>query len=77
MIIAIYRYYRRNKDFKKALDVTYEQLPLSVQARAKKLNEDIFREVIGSLQQSGYSVIEISRFLGVGENTIRRRLKSE
>ena len=74
---VIYNYSRKNKEFKKALDATYEQLPFSVQARAKKLNEDIFRKVIRILQQSGYSVPKISRFLGVGENTIRRRLKSK
>ena len=74
---AVYRYYKRNKEFRKALDTTYEKLPFSVQARANKLNEDKFRKAIVSLQQSGFSVSEISRFLGVGENTIRRRLKSK
>jgi len=74
---AVYRYYRRNKEFRKALDAIYEKLPFSVQVRANKLNEDKFRKAIVSLQQSGFSAYKISRFLGVGENTIRRRLKSK
>ena len=73
----IYYYSRRNKEFKKALDTVYEKLPFSVQTRANKLNEDKFRKTIQSLLQSGFSVSEISRILGVGDNTIRRRLKSE
>jgi len=72
---AVYRYSRRNKEFRKALDTTYEKLPFSVQARANKLSEDKFKKAIVILQQSGFSISEISRFLGVGDNTIRRRLK--
>jgi len=74
---AVYRYSRRNKEFRKALDAVYEKLPFSVQARANKLNEDKFKKAIVSLLQSGFSVTEISRIFGVGDNTIRRRLKSE
>ncbi|HUV59417.1 MAG TPA: MucR family transcriptional regulator [Desulfatiglandales bacterium] len=74
---AIYRYCKRNQEFRKALDVIYEKLPFSVQARANKLSEDKFRKAILSLQQSGFSISEISRFLGVGDNTIRRRLNSK
>jgi len=74
---AIYRYYKKNKDFRKALDAVYEKLPFSVQARANKLNEEKFKKAIVSLQQSGFSISEISRFLGVGDTTIRSRLKSK
>ena len=70
---AVYRYLKRNKEFRQALDKTYEKLPFSVQARAKKLSEGTFRKAIVSLQQSGFSVPDISRFLGMAENTIRRR----
>jgi len=70
---SVYQYSRRNKEFKKALDKTYEKLPFSIQARANKLSEDKFIKAILSLQQSGFSTPEISRFLGVSENTIRRR----
>jgi len=73
----VYQYSRRNKEFRKALDKAYEKLPFSVQARANKLSVDKFRKAILSLQQSGFSTPEISRFLGVSENTIRRRLKSK
>jgi hypothetical protein len=72
---AVYRYSRRNKEFRKALDAIYEKLPFSVQARANKLSEETFKKAILSLQQSGFSTPEISRFLGAGENTVRRRLK--
>jgi len=74
---AVYRDSRRNKEFRKALDAIYEKLPFSVQARANKLSEEKFKKAILSLQQSGFSTPEISRFLGVGDNTIRRRLKSK
>jgi hypothetical protein len=74
---AIYRYYKTNEEFRKALDAVYEKLPFSVQARANKLSEDKFKKAIVSLLQSSFSVSEISRYLGVGDNTIRRRLKSE
>lgn len=72
---VVYQYSRRNKEFRKALDKTYEKLPFSVQAKATKLSVDKFRKAMLSLQQSGFSILEISRFLGVAENTIRRRLK--
>lgn len=71
----VYKYAVRNKNFRKALDETYEKLSFSVQARALKLSEDKFRKAIISLRQSGFSVPEISRYLGVSENMIRRRLK--
>ena len=74
---VVYQYSRRNKEFRKALDTTYEKLPFSVQAKANKLSVDKFRKAILSLQQSGFSVLEISRFLGVSGKTIRRRLKSK
>lgn len=72
---SVYQYSRRNKEFKKALDSTYKKLPFSIQARANKLSEDKFRKTMISLRQSGFSVPEISRFLGVSQNMIRRRLK--
>jgi hypothetical protein len=71
---SIYYYSRRNKELKKALDATYKQLPLSLQAQANKLNEDKFRKAIQSFLQSGFSIAEISRILGVGDTTIRSRL---
>ena len=70
----VYQYARRNKEFRKALDGTYEKLPFSIQARARKLSEDKFRKAIISLRKSGFSVPEISRYLGVSENMIRLRL---
>ena len=74
---VVLKYSRRNKEFRKALDKTYEKLPFSVQAKATKLSVEKFIKAILSLLQSGFSIIEISRFLGVSGKTIRRRLKSK
>jgi len=72
---VVYKYSRRNKEFRKELDKIYERFPFSIQARANKLSEDKFRQAIIGPRQSGFSVTEISRSLGVSENMIRRRLK--
>lgn len=71
----VYQYARRNKTFREALDKTYEKLSFSVQARARKLAEDKFGKAIVGRRQSGFSVAEISRCLGISENMIRRRLR--
>jgi len=49
----------------------------SIRVLKTELSVDKFRKAVLSLQQSGFSISEISRFLGVGDNTIRRRLKSK
>ena len=71
----VYKYAKRNKDFRKALDMTYEMLPFSIQAKAHKLSEYKFRRATESLRKFGFSVPEISRSLVVSEDMIRSRLK--
>ena len=71
----VYEHARENRIFRQALDKTYEKLSFSVQARARKLAENKFGKAMKSLRQSGFSVPEISRRLGVSENMIRHRLK--
>jgi hypothetical protein len=70
------KYAKRNMVFKRKLEKTYAKLPFSVQAGACRLPEDKFKKKLISLQQSGLSIVEIARQLGVSKNLIRSRLDS-
>lgn len=73
-IKMVSKYAKRNNDFQKAIDRTYEKLPYSVQARAGKLPEKKFREDLLSLKRSGITVADMTRLLGVSRNLILSRL---
>jgi len=74
-IRIVWKYVKKNADFRKELDRTYEQLPYSVQAGAGRLPEKKFREDLLSLKRSGITVADISRLLGVSRSLINNRLK--
>jgi hypothetical protein len=73
---AISKYAKRNADYRKKLERTYEQLPYSVQAGAGRLPEKKFREDLLSLKRSGITVADMSRLLGVSRSLINNRLKN-
>ena len=73
---AVSKYANRNKDFRKALDRTYERLPYSIQAGAGRLPEEKFREDLKILKRSGITVVDMSRLLGVSRNLIQNRLNN-
>ncbi len=75
-IRMVSKYAKRNKEFRKALERTYERLPYSVQAGAGRLPENKFKEDLKSLKRSNISVADMSRLLGVSKNLIRNRLNS-
>jgi hypothetical protein len=72
----VHKYAKRNIDFRKALDRTYEKLPYSIQAGAGRLPEEQFRKDLVKLRQSGFSVAEMSRHLGVSKSMIQNRLNN-
>lgn len=74
---AVSKYAKKNAEYRKQLEETYEQLPYSIQAGAGKLPEKQFREDLLSLKRSGITVADMSRLLGVSRNLINNRLKSE
>jgi len=70
------RYYAgKNKEFRKALERTYKQLPYSIQAMAGRLPKAKFQKEIVRLRKSGLSMAEISRRLGLSESSVLRRLQ--
>ena len=71
---AVSKYAKKNPDFRKQLDKTYEQLPYSVQAGAGRLPEKKFKEDLKSLKRSGITVADMSRLLGVSRSLIQNRL---
>ena len=73
---AVSKYAKKNVDFRKELDRTYEQLPYSVQAGACRLPEKKFREDLLSLKRSGITVADMTRLLGVSRNLIQNRLNN-
>ena len=75
-IRLVHKYAKRNKEFRKALDRTYEQLPYSIQAGAGRLPEKKFREDLLSLKRSGITVADMSRLLGVSRSLIQNRLNN-
>ena len=74
---AVSKYSKKNPDYRKELERTYEQLPYSVQAGAGRLPEKRFMADILSLKRSNITVADMSRLLGVSRNLINDRLKSE
>ena len=70
----VHKYAKRNKEFRKALDRTYEKLPYSIQAGAGKLPEKKFKEDLLSFRRSGITVADMSRLLGVSRSLINNRL---
>jgi hypothetical protein len=75
-IRIVSKYAKKNADFRKELDRTYEQLPYSVQAGACRLPEKKFREDLLSLKRSGITVADMTRLLGVSRSLISSRLKN-
>jgi hypothetical protein len=75
-IRIVSKYAKKNADFRKELDRTYEQLPYSVQAGACRLPEKKFREDLLSLKRSGITVADMTRLLGVSRSLINSRLKN-
>jgi hypothetical protein len=73
---AVSKYAKRNADYRKKLERTYEQLPYSLQAGAGRLPEKKFIEDLLSLKQSGITVADMTRLLGVSRNLIYNRLKN-
>ena len=73
---AVSKYAKKNAEYRKQLEETYEQLPYSIQAGAGKLPEKQFREDLLSLKRSGITVADMSRLLGVSRNLINDRLKA-
>jgi hypothetical protein len=76
-INAVSKYTKKNADFRKELEWTYEQLPYSVQAGACRLPEKKFREDLLSMKRSNITVADMSRLLGVSRSMIHRRLKNK
>jgi hypothetical protein len=74
--LAVSKYKRKNADFRKELDHTYEQLPYSVQAGACRLPEKKFREDLLRMKRSNITVADMSRLLGVSRSMIHKRLKN-
>ena len=73
---AVSKYAKKNTEFRKRLEKTYEQLPYSVQAGACRLPEKRFREDLLSLKRSGITVADMMRLLGVSRSLINNRLKA-
>ena len=70
---AVSKYAKKNADFRKELERTYEKLPYSIQAGAGKLPEK-FKEDLISLKRSGITVADMTRLLGVSRSLIQNRL---
>ena len=75
-IRLVSKYAKRNTDFRKALERTYEKLPYFIQAGAGRLPEDKFKKDLLKLKQSGFSVAKMSSHLGVSKCMIQNRLKN-
>jgi hypothetical protein len=75
-IKAVSKYAKKNPDFRKELDRTYEQLPYSVQAGACRLPEKKFKEDLLTMKRSNITVADMSRLLGVSRSLINNRLKN-
>ena len=73
---AVSKYAKKNAEYRKQLEKTYEQLPYSVQAGAGRLPEKKFREDLLSLKRSGITVVDMSKLLGVSRSLINDRLKA-
>jgi hypothetical protein len=73
---AVSKYAKKNPDYRKELERTYEQLPYSVQAGAGRLPEKKFRADLLSMKRSNITVADMSRLLGVFRSLINNRLKS-
>ena len=73
---VVSKYAKKNAEFRKELERTYEQLPYSVQAGAGRLPEKKFREDLLRLKRSGITVADMSRLLGVSRSLIDNRLKA-
>jgi hypothetical protein len=74
---AVSKYAKKNADFRKELEKTYEQLPYRVQAGACRLPEKKFKEDLLTMKRSNITVADMSRLLGVSRSMIHRRLKNE
>jgi hypothetical protein len=72
---AVSKYAKKNAEYRKQLEETYQKLPYSVQAGAGRLPEKRFREDLLSLKRSGITVADMSRLLGVSRNLINNRLR--
>jgi hypothetical protein len=73
---AVSKYAKKNPDYRKELERTYEQLPYSVQAGAGRLPEKKFRADLLSMKRSNITVADMSRLLGVSRSLINSRLKN-
>jgi hypothetical protein len=63
---AVSKYAKKNAEFRKELEITYEQLPDSVQADDGKLPEKKLKEDILSLKRSGIPAADISNRKKIG-----------
>ena len=71
---AVSKYTKKNADFRKELERTYEKLPYSIKAGAGKLPEKKFKEDLLSLKRSGITVADMTRLLGVSRSLTQNRL---